>query len=132
MHKKFITTGALLGAIAVALGAFGAHGLKKIVPAETVQTFQTGVQYQMYHALALLLTGLLYEKCSQKFVRTAGVLFIAGIILFSGSLYLLTAGKAAGTASLDKAGIITPFGGVAFIAGWLFLFLAVMRKSERS
>jgi len=132
MHKRFITTGALLGAIAVALGAFGAHGLKKIVSAETVQVFQTGVQYQMYHALALLLTGLLYEKCSQKFAGIAGVLFIIGIIFFSGSLYLLTAGKAAEISSLDKAGIITPFGGLAFIAGWLFLFIAVMRKSERS
>lgn len=132
MHKGFVSTGALLGAIAVALGAFGAHGLKKVVPAETVQTFQTGVQYQMYHALALLLTGLLYEKCSQRFARTAGILFIIGIILFSGSLYLLTAGKAAETSSLDKAGIITPLGGVSFIAGWLFLFLAVMKKNERS
>lgn len=132
MHKRFITTGALLGAIAVALGAFGAHGLKKIVPAETVQTFQTGVQYQMYHALALLLTGLLYEKCNQRFARVAGTLFITGIVLFSGSLYLLTAGRAAETTSLDKAGIITPFGGVAFIAGWLFLFLAAMKRNERS
>jgi len=132
MHRKFITTGAMLGAIAVALGAFGAHGLKKIVPAETVQTFQTGVQYQMYHALALLLTGLLYEKCYQKFARIAGVLFIIGIILFSGSLYLITAGKAAETTSLDKAGIITPFGGIAFIAGWLFLFLSAMKKGEKS
>ena len=131
MHRKLIATGALLGAIAVALGAFGAHGLKKIVPAETVQTFQTGVQYQMYHALGLLLTGLLYERCYPKFTRIAGILFIIGIILFSGSLYLLTAGKAAATASLDKAGIITPLGGVAFIAGWLFLFLAAMKKSER-
>src|SRR5215204_4988738 len=132
MHKRFIAAGALLGAIAVALGAFGAHGLKKIVSAETVQTFQTGVQYQMYHALALLLTGLLYERCYQKFVRIAGILFMIGVILFSGSLYLLTAGRAAETSSLDKAGIITPFGGVAFIAGWLFLFLAAMRKTERS
>jgi len=132
MHKKFISTGALLGAIAVALGAFGAHGLKEVVPAETVQTFQTGVQYQMYHALALLLTGLLYEKSNPRFARIAGILFIIGIILFSGSLYVLTASKAAETSSLDKAGIITPFGGVAFIAGWLFLFLAAMRKTERS
>jgi len=85
MHKRFVTTGAILGAIAVALGAFGSHGLKKIVDAETVQTFQTGVQYQMYHSLALLATGLLYEKCSQKLIRIAGVLFIIGIILFSGS-----------------------------------------------
>jgi uncharacterized membrane protein YgdD (TMEM256/DUF423 family) len=122
----------LLCAIAVALGAFGAHGLKKIVSAETVQVFQTGVQYQMYHALALLVTGLLYEKCYQKFVRIAGILFIIGIILFSGSLYLLTAGKAAETTFLDKAGIITPFGGVAFIAGWLFLFVAAMKKNEKS
>ena len=128
MHKKFVTTGALFGAIAVALGAFGAHGLKKIVEPETVQTFQTGVQYQMYHALALLLTGLLYEKSFQKFARIAGILFIIGIILFSGSLYLLTAGKAAETTSLDKAGIITPFGGLCFIAGWLFLFLAAIRS----
>lgn len=132
MHKKFVATGALLGAIAVALGAFGAHGLKKMVSAETVQTFQTGVQYQMYHALALLLTGLLYEKCYLKFARIASILFIVGIILFSGSLYLLTAGRAADTASLDKTGIITPFGGVAFIAGWVFLFLSVMKKTERS
>jgi len=128
MHKRFVVTGSVLGAIAVALGAFGAHGLKKIVPAETVQTFQTGVQYQMYHALALLIAGLLYEKCSQRFVKIAGTLFIIGVILFSGSLYVLTAGKAAETAALDKAGIITPLGGLAFIGGWLFLFISVVRS----
>ncbi len=128
MHKRFVVTGAVLGAIAVALGAFGAHGLKKVVPAETVQTFQTGVQYQMYHALALLLTGLLYEKCSQRFVKTAGILFILGAILFSGSLYILTIGKVAETAAMDKAGLITPLGGLAFIGGWLFLFLAAIRS----
>lgn len=128
MHKGFVTTGALLGAVAVALGAFGAHGLKKVVSAETVQTFQTGVQYQMYHALALLLTGLLYEKCLPKPARIAGVLFIIGVIVFSGSLYLLTAGRAAETNSLDKAGIITPIGGLAFISGWLFLFFAAVKK----
>lgn len=128
MHRRFVATGALLGAVAVALGAFGAHGLKKIVAAETVQTFQTGVQYQMCHALALLLTGLLYEKCSQKFASLAGNLFIAGITLFSGSLYILTIGKAAEITALDKAGIITPLGGVCFIAGWLFLFFAAVKK----
>jgi uncharacterized membrane protein YgdD (TMEM256/DUF423 family) len=117
MHKRFVVTGAVLGAIAVALGAFGAHGLKKIVPAETVQTFQTGVQYQMYHGLALLLTGLLYEKCSKRFVKTAGILFIIGVILFSGSLYILTAGKVTETTGMDKAGMITPLGGLAFIGG---------------
>lgn len=97
MHKRFVTTGAALGAIAVALGAFGAHGLKEIVNAETVQTFQTGVQYQVYHSIALILTGILYEKCSQRLARIAGVLFTIGIILFSGSLYLVTAGRAGET-----------------------------------
>lgn len=128
MHKRFVAIGASLAAIAVALGAFGAHGLKKIVDADTVQTFQTGVQYQMYHSLALLLTGLLYEKCSQKMTRIAGILFIAGIILFSGSLYLLVAGRAGGSNSLDKAGMITPLGGVSFIAGWVFLFLGAIKN----
>lgn len=128
MHRRFVTIGASLGAIAVAFGAFGAHGLKRIVDAETVQTFQTGVQYQMYHSLALLVTGLLYEKCSQKMTRIAGILFITGIILFSGSLYLLTAGRAGGSNSLDKAGLITPLGGISFIAGWVFLILATMKN----
>jgi uncharacterized membrane protein YgdD (TMEM256/DUF423 family) len=128
MHKKFIAIGAVMGAIAVALGAFGAHGLKKVVNAETVQIFQTGVQYQMYHALGLLLTGVLYEKCFPKFARIAGILFLIGILLFSGSLYMLTTGKAVGNTSFDKAGIITPVGGLAFIGGWLFLFLAAIKK----
>jgi uncharacterized membrane protein YgdD (TMEM256/DUF423 family) len=128
MHNRYIALGSVLAAIAVALGAFGAHGLKEIVSAETVQTFQTGVQYQMYHSLGLVLTGLLYEKASPKFARIAGILFLIGIILFSGSLYVLTAGRAAETAALDKAGIITPVGGLAFIGGWLFLFLAAIKK----
>jgi uncharacterized membrane protein YgdD (TMEM256/DUF423 family) len=84
----------------------------------------------MYHSLALLLTGLLYEKCDQRFTRIAGVLFTTGIILFSGSLYILAAGKAAENTSFDKAGIITPFGGISFIAGWLFLFLAVIKANK--
>lgn len=128
MHKKYIALGSVLAAIAVALGAFGAHGLKRIVSAETVQIFQTGVQYQMYHALALVLTGFLYEKFTPRLVKTAGILFLVGIILFSGSLYLLTAGKAIENISLDRAGMITPLGGLAFIGGWLFLFVAALRK----
>jgi uncharacterized membrane protein YgdD (TMEM256/DUF423 family) len=127
MHKRYVAIGSVLGAIAVALGAFGAHGLKKIVLPETVQTFQTGVQYQMYHCLALLLTGLLYEKCYQKFARLAGIFFLLGIILFSGSLYLLTYFNATETVGLEKIGLVTPVGGVSFIAGWLFLFLAAIK-----
>ena len=128
MHKGFVGAGALLGAIAVALGAFGAHGLKKIVTPDIVQTFQTGVQYQMYHALGLLLIGLLYEKSSQRFSKIAGKFFIAGIILFSGSLYVHVVGKAAEIPALERSALITPLGGLCFIAGWLFLFFAVVKK----
>jgi uncharacterized membrane protein YgdD (TMEM256/DUF423 family) len=129
MHKAFLSTGALLGAVAVALGAFGAHGLKKIVAPETVATFQTGVQYQMYHSLALLLTANVFDRFPNKWIKWAGGCFVAGIILFSGSLYLLTALKAGELAGADKAGIITPFGGVFFIAGWLCLFLGIIKKN---
>jgi len=128
MHKPVLTTAALLAALAVALGAFGAHGLKHIVPVETVSTFETGVRYQMYHALALLLTGILFEKFPSRNLKAAGICFIIGIILFSGSLYLLTALKAADTVGLNGIGIITPFGGLFFIAGWIALAIGIARK----
>jgi uncharacterized membrane protein YgdD (TMEM256/DUF423 family) len=129
MRKGFIATGALLGALAVAFGAFGAHGLKKIVPEDAVLVFQTGVQYQMYHALALLLTGILSEKISSKFINFAGWFFICGIILFSGSLYFLTLIKTTGTDGLNIVGVITPFGGLSFIAGWVCLLISAWRKN---
>ena len=89
MNKKFLVTAALLGALSVALGAFAAHQLKEIVAPDVLQIFETAVKYQMYHALALLATGILLSQFPSKQLRLAGNLFIAGIILFSGSLYLL-------------------------------------------
>ncbi|MCW3116528.1 MAG: hypothetical protein JWM28_610 [Chitinophagaceae bacterium] len=127
MHKRYLLTGALTAAIAVALGAFGAHGLKQIVPPETVNTFQTGVQYQMLHALALLAVGIIAERFQDKFIKWSGFCFLLGILLFSGSLYLLTALKATDTIGLNGLGIITPFGGLFFIAGWLFLFAGIRK-----
>jgi len=132
MNKRFLIVGSLLGALAVALGAFGAHGLKKIVPEVTVQTFQTGVQYQMYHALALLLTGILFEIFSSKQIVWAGWFFITGIFLFSGSLYLLTLFKATETIGFNKLGLVTPLGGLSFMAGWLCLFIGVINKNNQS
>jgi uncharacterized membrane protein YgdD (TMEM256/DUF423 family) len=129
MHKLFLSIGALLGGIAVALGAFGAHGLKKIVTADTVNTFQTGVQYQMYHALALIAVAIVFEKFPPKLMGWAGVSFCIGILLFSGSLYLLTILKATGKVGLEGVGIITPIGGLFFIVGWLLLFAGVMKTS---
>lgn len=127
MHKGFLATAALLGALAVALGAFGAHGLKKIVPPETVATFETGVRYQFYHVFALIAVALLFDRLPADWLRYAGWCFIIGIILFSGSLYLLTALKATNTVGLTGIGIVTPFGGLFFIAGWICLAVATLR-----
>lgn len=128
MHSVFLLTGTFLAGLAVILGAFGAHGLKKIVPPETVTTFQTGVQYQMYHALALIFVGMLFEKADSGIMKWAGICFIIGIVLFSGSLYLLTLLKAKNTVGLSGIGIITPFGGLFFVAGWLMMFIAIWKS----
>ena len=129
MHKGYLSAAALLAALAVGLGAFGAHGLKKIVPPETVATFQTGVQYQMYHSLALLIVAVIFDKLPPKFMNRAAICFITGIIFFSGSLYLLTVFKAADTVGLKGIGAVTPIGGLFFIAGWLFLVFSAVKKN---
>ena len=130
MHKRFLSVGALSGALAVALGAFGAHTLKQLVPAETVNTFETGVRYQVYHTIALLLVAIIFERFPNKWVKWAGSCFIIGIILFSGSLYALTALKATDQVGLGGIGIITPIGGLFFVVGWLFLLAGVSAKKS--
>jgi uncharacterized membrane protein YgdD (TMEM256/DUF423 family) len=127
MHKGFLQTAALLGALSVALGAFGAHGLKKIVPPETVSTFETGVRYQFYHVFALLAVAMLYDKFSADWMRYAGICFLVGMLLFSGSLYVLTALKATNTVGLSGIGAITPFGGLFLIAGWVCMFVSIVK-----
>lgn len=128
MHKVYLLIGTVLAGLSVVLGAFGAHGLKQIVPPDTVATYQTGVQYQMYHAFALIVVGMLYERFPNNFVSLAGMFFIAGIVLFSGSLYLLVSLKAMNRVGLAGVGIITPIGGVLFITGWVLLLIGILRK----
>ena len=130
MHKKYLAIAAIFGGLAVALGAFGAHSLESLTKDERIlHGFQTGVQYQMYHALALLGLAFLIEKFTEARLKWAANFFIAGIILFSGSLYLLTFLKIQGSTAIKFVGPITPLGGIFFIAGWLFLLLfAVKRK----
>ncbi|MBY0536659.1 MAG: DUF423 domain-containing protein [Chitinophagaceae bacterium] len=128
MHKKTLITASILGALAVALGAFGAHGLKQLVPPETVTTFETGVKYQFYHVFALLIIGVVYAQVPSKALLQAGLFFQIGILLFSGSLYALTALKATDTVGLSGIGIITPLGGVAFIVGWLLMAKAFWKS----
>ena len=130
MHRTFLVVAVLLLALAVILGAFGAHGLKKILPDESLSSFETGVRYHFYHAFALLAAGILYERFHNKWVVYAGYLFIAGIVLFSGSLYLLTFLKTTNTVGLSGIGIITPVGGVCFIAAWISLMIAILNRTQ--
>ncbi len=127
MNKLFLSLGASLAGLGVILGAFGAHWLKINAP-DSAPTFQTGVQYQMYHAFALILAGILFEKFPVKAMNWAGICFLIGILLFSGSLYALTALKATGKVGLGGIGIITPIGGLFFIAGWLALVMALVKR----
>lgn len=131
MHKRFIITAAFFAGLGVALGAFGAHGLQKETTDEKIlHGFQTAVQYQLYHALALLAVAILFEKLSSKWMRWAGYSFITGIILFSGSLYLLTFLKVQESSAVKFVGPVTPVGGVMFILGWIFLLVAAVKRKQ--
>jgi len=132
MHKGFIKTAAILGVLAVALGAFAAHALKERISDYAVNIFETGVRYQFYHVFALLVAGILYKEFPNRFIKWAGILFITGIILFSGSLYCLMYIKGAVMPGYRWIGAITPIGGLAFILGWLTLFIGCFAKSNNA
>ena len=124
MQKNtFLWLAGVLGMLAVLLGAFGAHGLETRVDARMLQRFHTGVEYQFYHALALLGVGLLRLHVPQRWLDYAGYAFITGIVLFSGSLYLYV------LTGVRAVAMITPVGGMAFVVGWLLLALAVRKQA---
>lgn len=120
MDRTFVLIGALAGFIGVALGAFGAHGLKTRVSPDMLAVFETGVRYQMYHAVALLLLGALAPTLSPRLANIAGWGFTVGILVFSGSLYALV------LSDIRILGAITPIGGVAFLIGWACLAYATI------
>ena len=124
--KYWIVIAAISGAMCVMLGAFASHGLKSIVSAQRLDVFHTAVDYQFYHSLALMLVAVLrhhYNSLERQLCQVAG-LFCAGILLFSGSLYTLV------LTDTPWLGAITPFGGSAFIIGWLYLALSVLRNEK--
>ena len=121
MRKKILITGAILGCLAVILGAFGAHGLKKILSVDQLSSFETGVRYQMYHAFLLLIVGV-SGFVSPKMQRLIYVFVLWGIILFSGSIYLL-ATKDVTSIDITSVGFITPIGGGLLIIGWIVLIV---------
>ncbi|MCX6298889.1 MAG: DUF423 domain-containing protein [Bacteroidetes bacterium] len=129
MQNKFIVSAAFLGALTVALGAFGAHALKQLVSDQALTTYETAVRYQFYHVFALAITGILYANNPNKLIRNAGIFFMIGITLFSGSLYTLTYIAYSGNLSLSWVGPITPIGGLFLILGWIQLGLGLKRTN---
>ena len=127
MYKPALTTGALMAALAVILGAFAAHALKQLLPPDQLAIFETGVRYQFYHSFALLAAGITYLSYPVKQLRFATTFFLIGIVLFSGSLYAMTLMSTTG-ATLGPVGIITPVGGLCFIIGWLLFFTGIIKK----
>lgn len=121
--KIILSFAAISGFLCVALGAFGAHGLKPLLTPSLLATFETAVRYQFYHSLALVLLVVLYQQRPNKQLLRAAYFFIAGIVLFSGSLYGLTL-SSIGAEPWRWLGPVTPLGGVSFMIGWVFLFLS--------
>lgn len=126
MMRMLLLLAAMFGFTGVALGAFAAHGLKTQLSADYLAVFQTGVHYQMLHALALLALAAVGERLAQRLLLAAGICFCVGILLFSGSLYALT------LSGIGALGVITPVGGLMFLVGWACLGLAAWRLPVRA
>ena len=121
--KIFLLLGSVNALLAVVLGAFGAHALKTRLGADMLSVYQTGVQYHFYHALGLLLVGIITHQFPPSlWIKTSGWLMVAGIILFSGSLYILS------ITQIRWLGAVTPVGGMAFILAWLILCIGILRQ----
>lgn len=130
MDKKILSTGIILGMIAIILGAFGAHALKKVLTIDQLATFETGVRYQMYHGLFLLFIGLMND-ISQKTKKTIYFLVLFGVLLFSGSIYLLATNNLT-SFDFKSLGFLTPIGGVLLIAAWGVLLITVLNKRAQN
>ncbi|MDD5151617.1 MAG: DUF423 domain-containing protein [Flavobacterium sp.] len=128
MDKKIISTGAIFGMLAIILGAFGAHALKKVLSMEELSTFETGVRYQMYHALFLMFIGMINEM-SQKAKKTIYYLVIFGVFFFSGSIYLLATNSLTAF-DFKIIGFVTPIGGLLLILAWGTLLLNYFSKKS--
>lgn len=121
-NQTILISGAVFMALGVLLGAFGAHALKTRLTPEMMQVYQIGVQYQFYHSLGLLFAGIIGFQIQSKWVGRSAVFLVFGIVLFSGSLYLIA------LSGIKAIGVITPLGGLSFIAGWISLAIAVKKR----
>ena len=121
-NRTILLAGAIFMALAVLLGAFGAHALKKVLSPDMLAIYKTGVEYQFYHALGLLLIGVIGFHIRSRYLQWAGLFISIGIIIFSGSLYVLT------LSGIKALGAITPIGGLSFVAGWIFLAITIWKR----
>lgn len=129
MKQSAVIIGALLCAIGIILGAFGAHALQNIVPdPKYIVSWESGVRYQMYHGLAIIIVAILRRYFKSPLLGTATMLMLVGTILFSGSIYLLVFLKSTASIGLGGLGIITPIGGVILVISWLLLIIGVFKK----
>ena len=125
MNRFFLQAGSILGAIGVMIGAFGAHALKEILTAAgRFDTFETAVRYQFYHALALVLVGVLAKEFPSKTLKYSGYCFLVGILIFSGALYLIC------FTGITAFGAVAPIGGSLLVVAWLLLFWSVIKKND--
>lgn len=124
--RLFLTAATISGALAVLFGAFGAHLLKQMLSPEMLEVYKTGVQYQFYHTFALLIVGLLMNIKPTKSLKWSGYLFIGGILIFSGFLYLLA------ITGIKQLGMIVPIGGVMFVVGWICMLIHLLKSKALS
>lgn len=129
MAKKIILLAVFFLTIAVILGAMGAHSLKAQIAPDKLESFKTGVTYQFYHGFALILIAILMEVFKKPGLKFVAILFAIGILLFSGSIYILSTAEISGI-NPKPFGPITPFGGLFFIAGWITTFIVFLKKSR--
>lgn len=128
MDKKLLITGAIFGIIAIILGAFAAHGLKPLLSETALQSFETGVRYQMYHAILLLILGSM-QRVSIKYIKVIYILIVVGILFFSGSIYGLSTNVLT-SVNFTKIALITPLGGLLLIAAWLLLLVSFFKIKD--
>ena len=135
MKKTILFFASISGAMAVALGAMAAHALKQkistgLIIEQNLQVFETAARYQMYHSIVLLVIGFVIDKQENKLINKAAHCFMLGIVLFSGSLYLLSTAKLIGIPSTNWLGPITPIGGLFFIVGWLLIAFSTLKSKK--
>ena len=136
MSKKILASGFIFAALSVIIGAFAAHGLQKyldngMMDEHNMKVFETGARYQMYHAFAIIVCGILIKLFGEnKLWKISTWLFVIGIIFFSGSLYLLSTNKILGIQNWNWIGPITPLGGLCFTSGWILLAIGILKKTD--